>query len=78
MVMAEVNKDRSNDSKSDCNEKGDDMIGISRQNLKPKYRRLTAVNTLNSIGIISQPENTLARYTTVFFYPTGNKNRINR
>ena len=26
MVMAEVNKDRSNDSKSDCNEKGDDMI----------------------------------------------------
>ena len=27
MVMAEVNKDRSNDSKSaDCNEKGDDMV----------------------------------------------------
>ena len=26
MVMMEVNHDRSNDSKSDCNEKGDDMI----------------------------------------------------
>ena len=24
--MVEVNNDRSNDSKSDCNEKGDDMI----------------------------------------------------
>ena len=26
MVMVEVNNDRSNDSKSDCDEKGDDVV----------------------------------------------------